>query len=68
MDSIILKLEAHLVRGPGQCHKLLGVAPSTYAAYKAGDTEVPLPVRLHIDLLLRIPGDLLLEIERERLK
>ena len=26
------------------------------------------PVRLHIDLLLRIPGDLLLEIERERLK
>ena len=57
MDSIILKLETHLVRGPGQCHKLLGVAPSTYAAYKAGDTEVPLTpteYRLLEALALRI--------------
>lgn len=55
------------MRGPTQCHRLLGVASSTYAAYKAGTLPIPECVRLHAELLIRIPGDLLLAVEKERL-
>lgn len=67
MDTILHRLEAHLLRGPSQCHRLLGVSHSSYLAMKAGQNQVPRYVALHAELLLRLPGDLLLAIEKERL-
>lgn len=66
MDNVIHRLEQHLLRGPSECAKLLGVVNSTYFSYRAGG-KIPASVELHADLLTRIPGDLLLQIERERL-
>lgn len=60
-------LEAHTLRTARQCAALLGVAYSSYMAMRAGKSPIPRYVALHADLLTRIPGDLLLVIERERL-
>lgn len=60
-------LETHTLRNARQCAALLGVAYSSYMAMRSGKSPVPRYVELHAELLARIPGDLLLQIERERL-
>jgi hypothetical protein len=67
MDKTLHDLETQLIRKPGQCADLLGLSPSAYFGYKNSDKPLPAYVRLHAELLLRIPGDLLLQLERERI-
>lgn len=60
------RLEHRTAYSAKQCARLLGVAYSTYAAYRAGSLPIPSYVALHADTLVRISGDLLLELVRER--
>lgn len=67
MPNPLEVLEARTIRNARQCAALLGVAYSSYMAMRNGKSPLPRYVELHAELLTRIPGDLLLDIERERL-
>lgn len=67
MQNILHRLEAHLMRGAKETALVLGVAYSTYAAFKAGTRPVPRYVAGHAEVLIVLPLDRLHEIVRSRL-
>jgi hypothetical protein len=67
MDTILHRLESHLLRGPSECARVLGVGYSGYCHMKTG-RPIPDYVRKHAETLLAMDAAALNEIVRERLR
>lgn len=67
MRTSLHELEHHLLRGPVDTARVLGVSYSNYAAMKAGTRRVPVYVRFHAEALMRLPAAELNELVRKRL-
>lgn len=68
METILHRLENHLLRGSVECAKVLGVGYSGYCHMKAGGRAIPAYVRKHAEALLALDAAKLNEIVRERLR
>lgn len=64
-ESLTDRLEEHLARSSAECARVLGVGYSTYMNYKKSD--IPESMQNHIDVILRLPLDVLHLLVKERL-
>jgi predicted site-specific integrase-resolvase len=62
--SFLREFELWIGLSPSQAAKLLGCARQTYYQYRRTG-EIPLPVRRHMELLMRLPREMLIELIKE---
>lgn len=67
MQSLLHDLESRLARRPSEVAAILGLSRGHYYDMRRGDRPVPDYVRLHAELILRLPDALLNAVIRERL-
>lgn len=67
MRTVLHALEQHLLRGPVEVARILGVSYSNYAAMKAGSRGVPTYVQFHAEALMTMPDEELNNLVRARL-
>lgn len=58
-------LECHAALGPTYAARLLGVAYPTYAQYRSGRRALPLYHHRHIETLIALDHEMLLEFIKE---
>lgn len=68
MNPALLEFEDFLARKPAEVCRVLGVAYSTYAGYRATDKPLPESVTRHIEALRLLEADVLNKLVRERLR
>jgi hypothetical protein len=67
MQTVLHQLEDHLLRGPKETARVLGVSYSNYAAMKSGTRPVPTYVSYHAQALMTLHADQLNSVVRIRL-
>ena len=68
MQTPFKRLEEHLLRGAGDCAKVLGVSDSNYAAMKSGTRATPRYVAYHVETLVALPLEVMHELVKKRLR
>lgn len=67
MRTLLHDLENHLLRGPSESARVLGVSYSNYAAMKAGSRPLPAYVAFHAEALMVLDAAALNALVRKRL-
>lgn len=68
MNQNLVDIETYLARRPSEVCQVLGVAYSSYMAYRKGGRELPDYIEMHLRTLRALPADTLNQIVRERLR
>jgi hypothetical protein len=68
MQNPLERLEEHLLRGANECAAVLGMSYSNYSAMKAGTRPTPRYVAYHVETLVALPPDAMLDLVRKRLR
>lgn len=65
METVLHQLENRLARRPADVADLMCVSRQSYYAMRKGSRAIPPYVAAHAMLLLRVPAEMVLELERE---
>lgn len=65
VENVLHQLENRLARRPSEVADLMRVSRQSFYAMRKGDRRIPPYIDAFAHLLLRVPAELLLDLERE---